>query len=108
MIKTPVFAGRNNDGELFVLYKEVRDEDNVLRFGEPKEPFRSDEYFLMLPDGETHALPPGSKLDKFDGIDLNHSTLKIQSSVWTGELRGSKLDLMEAKIIDRSGMRGTY
>lgn len=108
MIKTPIFAGRNDAGELFVLYKEVRDEDNALRFGEPKKPFRPDEYFLMLPDGETHALPPGTKLDMFDGIDLNHSTLKIQSPVWTGELRGSQLDLMEAKIIDRSGMRDRY
>lgn len=110
MNRIPVFAGRTDDGELYVLYKDGGDEVQFpsLIDDSDRRVKRPEEFSLMLPTGELWALAPGTKINWWMDADVNFSYMKIQSQVWTGELRGSRLDLIEAKIIDRSGMRDTY
>lgn len=100
----PVFAGRTESGDLYVLYKEEDDPLEYIPSSEALKDYKPEEYHLRLPDGELWALAPGSELTIWEGEgnDLNHMYLKIQSEVWTGDLRGSRLDFVEAKILDRN------
>jgi hypothetical protein len=103
MILVPVFAGRDHNEELYILYQE--DENYLTRpfvMGPPREVTPPTTYHLRLPDGEIHALPPGSQLNVWDDPEKDFKHLKIISGVWTGELNGSKQDLMVAKIVDRN------
>lgn len=101
MLLQPVFAGRTESGDLYILYKG---EDDLLEYIPPSKAlknYKPEEYHLKLPNGELWALAPGSQLTTWEGEgnDLNHMHLKIQSEVWTGELRGSRLDFVEAQVL---------
>jgi hypothetical protein len=99
----PVFAGRDAANNLYILYQEeVDDLQYIPRDQVSKEIKPAEEYHLRLPDGEMHALAPGSQLFTWEDPDRHFMHLKIVSGVWTGELNGSRLDLIEAKIIDRN------
>jgi len=103
MILKPVFAGRDDSDELYILYLEDHDD---LQY-KPKEHFTREvkpmeQYHLRLPNGEVHALAPGSQLFTWEDADHQFMHLKIVSGVWTGQLNGSRADLIEAKIIDRN------
>lgn len=97
----PVFAGRTHEGELVIIYK---DDVNDLAF----EPFNDrrikspEEYYIRRPDGDLCPLEPSAHINVWQSDNHNNSHIKIQSSAWTGEARGSRLDLIEAKIVDRN------
>lgn len=98
----PVFAGRDLDNnELFILYKEKAEAvPNLVE--EPNQVKRPEDFFLMLPgdDNVVHALPAKSQLAWWPDENMNFAHMKIISSVWTGELRGSSMDMVEADTLD--------
>ncbi len=106
MVLFPVFAGRDESGELYVLYRKMPDDRVDWKpFGKVQEVQPPEEFHLMLPDRKIHALAPGSNIQWWQTNDSG-THMKIQSGVWTGELKGTKKDLMEAKIMDRSDWSG--
>lgn len=101
----PVFAGRSEEGELYTLYKEKALEDPLQYVPldwRPKTYQEMETFHLRLPDGEIWALAPGSVITTWDDIETSFWYMKIESEVWTGILRGSRQELMVAKIVDRN------
>lgn len=98
MIDVPVFAGRTEEGDLYILYKEEVDSRTyVPAFGSGPRTYHTDHFLLKLPDGEIRALNPDttSLLTWEDG---GRVMMDIRSEVWSGKLRASREDLMIAKI----------
>lgn len=102
---TPVFAGRTESGDLYILYKEEKDAE-LLQYvplnWQTKNYQEFETFHLRLPDGEIWALAPGSVIITREDPTQDFWHMKIESGVWTGELIGSKCDLMVAKILDRN------
>lgn len=98
MILVPVFAGRTPEDELVVLYEEKLEELELPSLLDvPRRVTRRPEFHLQRPDGEMWALEPGAEIVRLMDDDLNYTHMRIRSQVWSGEARGSKLDLMEAE-----------
>jgi hypothetical protein len=100
----PIFAGRDANEELYILYEEETYDDlqYTPRGHSTKEVKPAEEYHLKLPNGEVHALAPGSQLFTWEDQDRGFIHLKIVSGVWTGELNGTRRDFLEAEVIDRN------
>jgi len=101
----PVFAGRNESGELYILYEDKIPEQEFAEirglFGMPRELTPPVSYHLQLPDGKRWALNPDTtELVKWLDDSLDYERIRIKSEVWSGELRMSRVDLVEAQILD--------
>lgn len=99
-ILRPVFAGRTAENELIVLYEREEPDLNEKAFTPlgKMRPAVPGEYHLLCPDGRVWALDHNTtKIIKWMDEDLNYERIQIESEPWSGEARGSRLDLMEAQ-----------
>lgn len=77
----PVFAGKTEEGEKIIVYKNVNDAT----------------FHIQRPDGEFWALDPDSEVIETYDMGREIYRISIKSSVWTGTAKGDRVDLLEAE-----------
>lgn len=84
----PMFSGMTEAGEKVVLYTECSRESLGV-------------FHIRVGESELIALPADGKMDWGEDLERFMYYIQVESSVWTGQAKGSKYDL-----IDEPGIRG--
>lgn len=77
----PVFTGTTEMGDEITLYQHVD---------------RPEEIHILRPDGELWAVGPEGEINTWLDPTKNEMRVDINSTIWTGQARGSKWDLLQA------------
>lgn len=83
---TPVFVGHTEEDAKIILYKDRRDGNTI---------------HILRPDGELHAVSPGSELEWWTAEAHDKIHISIISPEWTGKATGTWADLIAEESLRR-------